>query len=533
MALGWDDAIIGGLLVADFLIHKIFDEEPPKPKPAREIDIPRVDDGAPRPLIFGRCRVRSPQLEWISTPIATAMPQVFYPPLVDGQFIYEANMFFTLGFPFEGGTFDEATSRLHAMYIGDKKLQQIDQSVNTGNNVALSALTGDGGLGAPSTAAPYHYLGTLAYQAQNDPSNNTDESNVWAHGRVEFLNGKSTQEFLDGSDNPLTHVAENMLADGILPARIADYRGLLGVGLWGGPLGGQTHWVVGTSPQLGAYNWECSSYPSTARAFGPIQVGLEANPVDVIFEILNGRRGKLGISISRIDTESFEEAHATLLAEGHGYSRCIDTVQPAREMLAEICKQIYGVLYFDERVRKIKIKLIRADYDPDTLPVITPANGWKLDNFVISGRTQAVNKVRVVFLDRQLDYQENSATAQNLASAAAQDGIVREVVLQYPGVCTAELAATIAARELAARSRPLIKCTATCTRAFLRTNPGDLVRLTWPELNLSGIVMRNVGTNRGGIETNDVVLDLIQDISYVRRSTIVEPLVGFPVAVSG
>jgi hypothetical protein len=255
--------------------------------------------------------------------------------------------------------------------------------------------------------------------------------------------------------------------------------------------------------------------------------------VDVIYEILTGRRGKLGISSARIDTASFTIAHATLVAEGHGYSRCFSSVTPARDMLAEICEQIYAVLYFDETTKKIKIKLIRADYDPDALPVINPDNGWKLDSFVIVGRTNPVNKVRVVFSDRSRNYQDNSAAAQDLASAAGQDGMVREVVIQHPGVCTALLAAKIAQRELAARSRPLIKCTATCTRKFLPTNPGDVLRLTWPELNLSGIVMRVAGVNRGSLETNDVLIDMIQDISYVRRSIVIEPLVGFPVAISG
>ncbi len=296
------------------------------------------------------------------------------------------------------------------------------------------------------------------------------------------------------------------------------------------------HWVHGTTAQLPSYSFECSSYPAVGL-YGS-QVGDEANPADVIYDLLTGTFGKLGLSTDLVDSVSFEAAARTLLDEAHGYSRAFDELRSASEYIADILKQIDAVLYEDPIDSKIKLKLIRADYVPADCLEINPENCQKIETPAAGGWTGRANKIRVTFPKRGSQYTDGSATAQNQANAVGQDGIVEEVVLDFRGVCTQALADTIAGRELAALSRPMFKCSAIVDRSFLRINPGDVVALTWPDWHISGMLMRVAGVTRGSLQSGAIKLDLIQDFFYTARRVFVGggdhgALGGFPGTLVG
>src|SRR5688572_18686996 len=87
----WGAIAYGSFLAGSYVYHRWFAPKPPKPKPANEISIPRVDEGSSFPLIYGRCRVRSPILAWAGTPSATG----------SGPWQYFMDFFMVLGIPFE------------------------------------------------------------------------------------------------------------------------------------------------------------------------------------------------------------------------------------------------------------------------------------------------------------------------------------------------------------------------------------------------------------------------------------------------
>ena len=51
--MAWMALAYGGFLVGSYVYHRWFAPTPPKPKPASEISVPRVDEGASYPLIYG------------------------------------------------------------------------------------------------------------------------------------------------------------------------------------------------------------------------------------------------------------------------------------------------------------------------------------------------------------------------------------------------------------------------------------------------------------------------------------------------
>jgi hypothetical protein len=458
--MGWPlYAIYAGVLAGQYIYHRLT-YEPPRPPPPKEIKIPTSEEGAAIPLLYGRTLVRAPIVAWAG--------KESFPPESES---YLVHILYIAGIPFRNGT-----TTLERIYLQNEPFLDPD-----GLTHLLSPEVGAGNTSNSGDVGSYHGDPFLL--------------------NVTFGDGRTTQD-LSGSAAEFW-----MTSDGIPSTAIPGYRGYA---------------IVHTSYQGGsdvpAVAFEISTYPAGFSTTSVI--GQDVNPVNVIQDLLCGTLGKLGLDASVIDADSFNEAAETLKDEENGYSRCIDEIREASDIINEILEQIDGVLYedwSDGETASVKIKLIRPDYSVNLIPHITPANCSRVENFAASGHTDVINKIRVVYADRANNYVEASATAQNLANVVSQGNRVNEAVLHYPGVHEAENARNIAARELAARSRPITRCRVTVDRTFLRVNPGDAVKLTWPEYHLSNRVYRVAAVDRGTLQDGSIRLDLIEDYFFVHR----------------
>jgi hypothetical protein len=505
-----------GIMVGTFVYHRWFKDEP-KPERANTFTVPVTDEGSVVPLLYGKCLVRKPILaqatNFYTADVATWSLNTFG---YTGTYVYGCEMLFALGIPFVLGT-----TKIHRVWASDEEM--IDVAAAGATNVTeLPDLVGDGGHEQPGYLQSVFGLGGM--------------------GLIEFLNGNEDQQLVNsGSPYASTTFAGDRLPT---PTVIPGYRGYAMAFLFGGspmyfptstdPAGTvagadppRLPWIVGAEPSTPAYSFEVSSYPQFP--WSNQKIGVEANPIDVLTDLIGGTRGKAGIDYALIDSVTFDAAAETLDDEAHGFSMCIDSARDVHEIIGDILRQIDGVMYFDPDDGLLKIKLIRADFTLSSVPIITPDNCIELQNFAVGGWDGIVNKVRIIFTDRDNNYQDGSATAHNQASAADDAGAARELVLHMPGVCTQDLADTIAARELSFRSRPITKCRAIVDRTFLRRMPGDVVALTWPEYGISGQLFRVANAVRGTLEDGKLALDLIQDESYAHRYQIITPPVGaFP-----
>ncbi|MCW5804905.1 MAG: hypothetical protein KIT31_21225 [Deltaproteobacteria bacterium] len=121
------------------------------------------------------------------------------------------------------------------------------------------------------------------------------------------------------------------------------------------------------------------------------------------------------------------------------------------QIIGEVLEQIDGVMFVEPSTNRIVLRLSRAQDD----------------GFAMAGRTNPITKVRVVYENREENYAEDSMTAQNTALALNPGDIVRgEVVRRYRVVKTLAVAGQIAARELAVRSRSLIKTSSRVRRSL-------------------------------------------------------------------
>lgn len=474
------DAITGGMTAAS-LLYMLGDAayhrwwyEPPKGKiQPQEVSIPRAEEGARIPLIYGRCRVRAPLLSWCGVPTRDIGSESNGWP--DGVAFFRMDMFFRLGIGMDDGL---GTNTCHGMWIGDNKAFPWSVARETEVLAELNA-------GAPEPGQ----IGGRAF---------------WYDGHA----GQTPSAQLSGFS-------------GLSADVFGEHEKEISVVLYNS--GGQ--WIIGSSPTVPAYSFEVSSYRDGGGYPGVgiyARIGYDSNPINVLWDLLKCTFGKLGISTSYLDSTSFDEAATTLYGESHGYSRCIEDVVSARDFIQEILRQIDGVLYADEEEQKIKIDLIRSDYDPATIPHITKDNCDRLENFVASGRSNLINRVVLEYTDRDNDYQDNTEPAQNPASSTANSQYSAESI-RMPGVTHAALAATIAHRELAWRSRPMMKCRAICDRSKINLRPGMAVKLTWQKPDISGIIFRVADVDEGTLTDGRVAVDLIQDASYVFRGRIPEP----------
>lgn len=535
----------GGLLVADFFYHRWWGDHPKAfSNFADSIDVPQTEEGTPIGFVYGKVRITRPILAWMSTPEATPGAGT-----TAGKTKYSASMFFVLGMPFCGGT---STNRIHRIWQGDT----VYSTSGTGTTwagfanppVALDQL--DGNSEAEDVGRHLAFISFFTKTSDGDVT-------AYSAGAVEFLNGNPSQVMVDDASPYAVHNRaasrmsineyERVLATGAggpaalaaaeaLRGEIPGYRGVMSMCLYrldpdtgsGITVGGFT-W--GITPQLAPFSVECSSYKSDGGypATGTqAQLGDDSNPINVIYDILTDPR-KLGLSPSLIDLESFINAAATCYQDDLGFSTCFDARTPAREMIKEVLRHVDGVMFESQKTAKLKIKLIRPDFDYRSLFEINRSNCNELQNLAIGNMTEAPNKVDVLYKDRALGYIDAKQSYQNGANAVGQDGIERLEQIAFRGCTYAAQAASLAAREFASMIGSRIKLRAMMTRAAIDLEPGDPVRLSWNNPPISGLVFRVAGPPyHGKLGDGRVAIDLIQDYQYQYRQLAPQPPIDHP-----
>lgn len=475
------------------------------PHPDRTIGLPSTEPGSIVPLFWGTAFVKNPILAWTGTARydvagTDATAATVYSYLLDMMFIL-------------GSTFTVATTRLLNIYLGGTPMKKFS---DTGPQ------QGAGGFVEPLIIANM-YDGTLVTPALTTADNARG-------GYAQIINGNPDQKF------QIFGFAQNWLADrmihsGMSANRIPAYRGYVTVGLFGDvghfPDEDISGWELGPNPRLDSVGFIVTAMPLEGALTGIVVADgigeVEANPIDVLVDILTGQFGKLGLDQNRLDMTSFTTAAQTCGQENNGYCRCIDTPTNASDLINDIMAQVDGFVYEDPDDQLLHVKLLRADYNYINIRTIDPTNCVELQQFQITSWADVPNRVVVRFTDRQNSFQSGVGVAMSQANAVGQDGEVREVVINMPGVSRQEQADEIASRELQSRSRPLMKCRAIVTREFADVKPGDPLNVVWPEANIGGIVFRVVNATRGTLKDGKISINLVQDYFYQRRHRNPEP----------
>lgn len=246
--------------------------------------------------------------------------------------------------------------------------------------------------------------------------------------------------------------------------------------------------------------------------------GLDCNPMNVLYELITDPEIGMGESEDVIDLDNFTTAAETLADEGNGFSYVCDNVTDIPSLFKLIEEQIDGVVFLDPAVGKFRVKLARADYNIDDALQLTDATVIEIQDHSVAMWSDTSNVSRVIFNDRNDDYKERPAIAQDMANQMVQGAGTAGTALsvpnerKYPGVKVALLANAIAWRDLRTLAYPLVRATLAIGRIGWSVTPGQVVAWTNSRHGYTKLPMRVTRIDYGQIESGRVILTLVQDI---------------------
>lgn len=231
-----------------------------------------------------------------------------------------------------------------------------------------------------------------------------------------------------------------------------------------------------------------------------------SNPAHMIYECLTNTDWGMGESPAAIDVTSLEEGAQTLFDENFCLSMLWARQSEVGKFVGEILTHIRGAVFVSPRTGKHTLKLLRADYDPETVPEINPSNA-RLSSFKRKVWGEIANEVVVTYTNSETG-KDQTVTAQDLAGIAAEGGIISSSQ-NYYGIPHEALAVAVAERDLASSVAPIAVCEAVVSREFWASVTNDVVRLSWPEYDIAQIIFRVGQVSKSG---NAVHLSLYEDV---------------------
>lgn len=236
----------------------------------------------------------------------------------------------------------------------------------------------------------------------------------------------------------------------------------------------------------------------------------DMNPAHIIRECLTDDIWGMGYLDSDIDDSSFMASADTLYSEGMGISLLWDRQIPLEDFISEIVRHINATLYVDRVTGKFVLKLIRKDYDENTLLELDESNIKSVNDYVRTDPGETVNSVTVVYWDATKGTNAG-ITVDDPALIQAQGSVVNTTI-QYPGFTNPGIAAKAAARDLRTLSSPLLSVTILANREAASLNIGDVFKFTYPDYHEGYVVMRVMQIALGDPRSNQVKIVASEDI---------------------
>lgn len=246
----------------------------------------------------------------------------------------------------------------------------------------------------------------------------------------------------------------------------------------------------------------------------------DANPAHIIYECMTNRDWGMGGGLGLFNRTSFEIAAQTLFNEKFGLSMIWTRSATIEAFVTEVVDHIHAALYVNPRTGLWDLKLLREDFDIDSLRVITPDNA-KLTNFQRKLWGETANEIVVTYTDPATEG-ESTIAAQDIANVAMQGGVVSNG-RNYYGIRSKDLAARVAERDLRAVAQPLATCDIELDRRFWDLVPGEVVALHWPEKGIERLVVRVGVVNYGQVDQSVIKTNLYEDIFSMAAASYLSP----------
>jgi hypothetical protein len=167
------------------------------------------------------------------------------------------------------------------------------------------------------------------------------------------------------------------------------------------------------------------------------------------------------------------------------------------------------------------LKLIRADYDVTTVPVLDERNITKLVSYQQVLLANSINEVSVTYHDPATN-KDASVTAQNLANVQAQGRVIAQSN-SYPGLWNHDQAARAALRDCTASSSLLVKFKVKVKSGgpfgVWGVKKGDVLSFSYKRKGIASMPVRVLEADYGLATDNAITLTCAQDIFGLPATT--------------
>lgn len=237
----------------------------------------------------------------------------------------------------------------------------------------------------------------------------------------------------------------------------------------------------------------------------------DVNPAEVIYSILtNNLWGCNYDRITDIDSASLLQLGVTCEEEGLGVSALITSEAQAGQYIQKILNHINGIMYDDPYTGKLKFKLIRGDYDPNSLVVFDPSNcaDMKFSRLDWS-ETSSATSVNFTFAANK--YEDGQLLYNDVANRFITKSY-KESSVEGMYFTKAINASWLAQVSQLASGYPLSTVEFTTNRVGHDIGLGDVIMITWLPYGIKEQVFRVTDIDYATLTSNAIKISAIEDI---------------------
>lgn len=453
------------LFAASFILTALLTPKPElenaRPSTFDDVDFPRATEDAPIPLILGKVLMDAPNTIWYGDFRAIPITKK----VKTGLF---SSTYQTIG---------------HTYILG------FDLALALGPGVVLTQIQmDDKELWSGSTNSSGPTLITL-----DKPSLFGGRENGGG-----FTGGATYYPGDFGVTQPPNYYMESILGAGAVPA----YRGTAHMVFQGCVIGEQAS-LRKMAFVLECYTNDLGGLPNDAK------IGEDMNPAEAIYQIFTSDWRGADISLDDIDLTALRAFGTTLYNEGNGVSIKATSANSSDTLVKEILRQVDGIAYQDPDTGKIIFDLIREDYVVSALDTYDEDDIKAVTNFTRTAWDEVITHVKVSYPQR--DGESNRVAESHDMATANMLGRQKTTTLSMPFCYDDDTANSIASRERAQVSVPLISATLEMLRSAYSLRPGSVFKMDWPEYGVYNMVMRVKEFDLGALLDGRIVIKVIQD----------------------
>lgn len=241
----------------------------------------------------------------------------------------------------------------------------------------------------------------------------------------------------------------------------------------------------------------------------------DVNPAHIIYECLTNTTFGMGAPTSQIDDAAFRYAAETLFFEGFGMSMIWVEQLEIENFVQEVLDHIEANLFVDPATGLFVLKLIRDDFDLETLPLYDESNST-VTSYSRRSPAEIINEINISWTSPENE-KEEVITIQDLGGIVQNGGQIISDNRNYYGIRRKDLAWQVAQRDISAASARLATVELEIDRRAYALTPGAVFKLSSDEHGAVEEVMRVVKADYGKPGDSTIKVNATQDIFSFER----------------